>query len=83
MPFITVTHAPSLKCYLCAQPPRPLFPICYRQALTYPVQNPEKLTAMGIETVLQLADTKLNLMKKAFGVVVERTAEKLRQERQY
>lgn len=37
----------------------------------------EKLTAMGIKTVLQLADANLNLMKKTFGVVVERTVREL------
>ena len=37
----------------------------------------EKLNAMGIKTVLQLADANLNLMKKTFGVVVERTIREL------
>ncbi|MCC3705604.1 translesion error-prone DNA polymerase V subunit UmuC [Rouxiella badensis] len=37
----------------------------------------EKLTAMGIKTVLQLADANLNLIKKTFGVVVERTVREL------
>lgn len=37
----------------------------------------EKLTVMGIKTVLQLADANLNLMKKTFGVVVERTVREL------
>lgn len=37
----------------------------------------EKLTGMGIKTVLQLADANLNLMKKTFGVVVERTVREL------
>lgn len=37
----------------------------------------EKLTAMGIKTVLQLADANLNLVKKTFGVVVERTVREL------
>ncbi|THD50495.1 translesion error-prone DNA polymerase V subunit UmuC [Enterobacteriaceae bacterium ML5] len=37
----------------------------------------EKLTAMGIKTVLQLADANMNLMKKTFGVVVERTVREL------
>jgi len=37
----------------------------------------EKLNAMGIKTVLQLADANLNLMKKTFGVVVERTVREL------
>lgn len=32
---------------------------------------------MGIKTVLQLADANLNLMKKTFGVVVERTVREL------
>ncbi|CNL76158.1 MULTISPECIES: translesion error-prone DNA polymerase V subunit UmuC [Yersinia] len=32
-----------------------------------------KLRTMGIETVLQLADANLQLIKKTFGVVVERT----------
>ncbi|WP_145569142.1 translesion error-prone DNA polymerase V subunit UmuC [Yersinia mollaretii] len=32
-----------------------------------------KLKTMGIETVLQLADANLQLIKKTFGVVVERT----------
>ncbi|QMV54232.1 translesion error-prone DNA polymerase V subunit UmuC [Ewingella americana] len=37
----------------------------------------EKLNAMGIKTVLQLADANVNLMKKTFGVVVERTVREL------
>ncbi|WP_314723347.1 translesion error-prone DNA polymerase V subunit UmuC [Rahnella variigena] len=37
----------------------------------------DKLTGMGIKTVLQLADANLNLMKKTFGVVVERTVREL------
>ena len=37
----------------------------------------EKLTGMGIKTVRQLADANLNLMKKTFGVVVERTVREL------
>jgi len=37
----------------------------------------EKLTTMGIKTVLQLADANMNLMKKTFGVVVERTVREL------
>lgn len=37
----------------------------------------ERLTTMGIKTVLQLADANLNLMKKTFGVVVERTVREL------
>ncbi|MHA1081462.1 translesion error-prone DNA polymerase V subunit UmuC (plasmid) [Enterobacter ludwigii] len=36
-----------------------------------------KLRLMGIETVLQLADANLQLMKKTFGVVVERTIREL------
>lgn len=37
----------------------------------------EKLIGMGIKTVLQLADANLSLMKKTFGVVVERTVREL------
>ncbi len=37
----------------------------------------EKLNAMGIKTVLQLADANLSLMKKTFGVVLERTVREL------
>jgi DNA polymerase V len=37
----------------------------------------EKLNTMGIKTVLQLADANLQLMKKTFGVVVERTIREL------
>lgn len=37
----------------------------------------EKLNVMGIKTVLQLADANLNLIKKTFGVVVERTVREL------
>jgi len=37
----------------------------------------EKLNTMGIKTVLQLADANLNLMKKTYGVVVERTVREL------
>lgn len=36
-----------------------------------------KLKIMGIETVLQLADANLQLMKRTFGVVVERTVREL------
>ncbi|MFS7282067.1 translesion error-prone DNA polymerase V subunit UmuC [Serratia proteamaculans] len=36
-----------------------------------------KLKTMGIETVLQLADANLQLMKKTFGVVLERTVREL------
>ncbi|QZN96716.1 hypothetical protein K6K13_04615 [Symbiopectobacterium purcellii] len=36
-----------------------------------------KLNAMGVKTVLQLADANIHLMKKAFGVVVERTVREL------
>lgn len=36
-----------------------------------------KLKVMGIETVLQLADANLQLIKKTFGVVVERTVREL------
>ncbi|WP_447874845.1 translesion error-prone DNA polymerase V subunit UmuC [Serratia fonticola] len=36
-----------------------------------------KLRVMGIETVLQLADANLQLMKRTFGVVVERTIREL------
>ncbi|QXN65273.1 translesion error-prone DNA polymerase V subunit UmuC [Serratia fonticola] len=36
-----------------------------------------KLRVMGIETVLQLADANLQLMKRTFGVVVERTVREL------
>jgi len=37
----------------------------------------EKLNTMGIKTVLQLADANLQLIKKTFGVVVERTVREL------
>jgi DNA polymerase V len=37
----------------------------------------EKLQTMGIKTVLQLADANLHLMKKTFGVVIERTIREL------
>ncbi len=37
----------------------------------------EKLNVLGIKTVLQLADANLNLIKKTFGVVVERTVREL------
>lgn len=37
----------------------------------------EKLTTMGIKKVLQLTDANLNLMKKTFGVEVERTVREL------
>ncbi|WP_208952096.1 translesion error-prone DNA polymerase V subunit UmuC [Rahnella sp. ChDrAdgB13] len=37
----------------------------------------EKLHTMGIKTVLQLADANLQLMKKTFGVVIERTIREL------
>lgn len=37
----------------------------------------EKLQTMGIKTVLQLADANLQLMKKTFGVVIERTIREL------
>ncbi|UIN02624.1 translesion error-prone DNA polymerase V subunit UmuC [Yersinia ruckeri] len=37
----------------------------------------EKLKMMGIKTVLQLADANVQLMKKSFGVVVERTVREL------
>ncbi|PVZ84168.1 DNA polymerase V subunit UmuC [Serratia sp. S1B] len=36
-----------------------------------------RLKAMGIETVLQLANTNLQLIKRTFGVVVERTVREL------
>ncbi|CND40886.1 translesion error-prone DNA polymerase V subunit UmuC [Yersinia pseudotuberculosis] len=36
-----------------------------------------KLKTLGIETVLQLADANLQLIKKTFGVVVERTVREL------
>lgn len=36
-----------------------------------------KLKVMGIETVLQLADANIQLIKKTFGVVVERTVREL------
>ncbi|NYA46124.1 translesion error-prone DNA polymerase V subunit UmuC [Serratia fonticola] len=36
-----------------------------------------KLRVMGIETVLQLADANLQLMKRTFGVVVKRTVREL------
>ncbi|RJT32564.1 translesion error-prone DNA polymerase V subunit UmuC [Rahnella woolbedingensis] len=37
----------------------------------------EMLNTMGIKTVLQLADANLHLMKRTFGVVVERTIREL------
>lgn len=37
----------------------------------------EKLQTMGIKTVLQLADANRQLMKKTFGVVIERTIREL------
>ncbi len=37
----------------------------------------EKLNSMGLKTALQLADANLQLIKKTFGVVVERTVREL------
>ncbi|WP_413729507.1 translesion error-prone DNA polymerase V subunit UmuC [Sodalis sp. RH22] len=40
----------------------------------------KKLTAMGMQTTLQLADANIHFMRKTFGVVLERTVRELRGE---
>ncbi len=40
----------------------------------------KKLEAMGIKTVLQLADTDIRFIRKHFNVVLERTVRELRGE---